>query len=32
MLEGNLFKELGLKDSRGFRKAIEAVSMEVFGC
>ena len=31
-LEGNLFKELGLKDSRGFRKAIEAISREVFVC
>ena len=31
-LEGNLLKELGLKDSRGFRKAIEAISREVFAC
>ena len=31
-LEGNLLKELGLKDSRGFRKAIEAISREVFVC
>ena len=32
VLQGNLFKELGLKESRGFRKAIEAVTGEVFGC
>ena len=32
VLEGNLFKELGLKESRGFRRAIEAVTGEVFGC
>ena len=31
-LEGNLLRELGLKDSRGFRKAIEAISREVFAC
>lgn len=31
-LEGNLLRELGLKDSRGFRKAIEAISREVFIC
>lgn len=31
-LEGNLFKELGLKDSRGFRKALESITKEVFGC
>ena len=31
-LEGNLLRELGLKDSRGFRKAIEAISREVFVC
>lgn len=32
VLQGNLFKELGLKESRGFRRAIEAVTGEVFGC
>ena len=32
VLEGNLFKELGLKDSRGFRKSIESITREVFGC
>ena len=32
VLEGNLFKELGLKDSRGFRKSIETITKEVFGC
>ena len=32
VLEGNLFKELGLKDSRGFRKTIESITREVFGC
>ena len=32
VLEGDLLKELGLKDSRGFRKSIEAISKEVFGC
>lgn len=32
VLEGNLFKELALKDSRGYRKAIAAVAREVFGC
>lgn len=31
-LEGNLFKELGLKESRGFRKALESITREVFGC
>jgi len=30
-LAGDLFKELGLKDSRGFRKEIEKISREVFG-
>lgn len=32
VLEGDLFKELGLKDSRGFRKSIESITKEVFGC
>lgn len=32
VLEGNLFKELGLKDSRAFRKSMEAITREVFGC
>ena len=32
VLEGNLFKELSLKDSRGYRKALEAITKEVFGC
>ncbi|MFR2755353.1 MAG: AAA family ATPase [Eisenbergiella massiliensis] len=32
VLEGNLFKELALKDSRGYRKAMESVVREVFGC
>lgn len=32
VLEGNLFKDLCLKDSRGFRKALEAITKEVFGC
>ncbi|MCD8248839.1 MAG: ParA family protein [Lachnospiraceae bacterium] len=31
-LEGNLLKELGLKDSRGFRKSIDMIVREVFGC
>ncbi len=30
-LVGNLFKDLGLKDSKGFRKEIEKISKEVFG-
>lgn len=30
-LAGDLFKDLGLKDSRGFRKEIDKISMEVFG-
>lgn len=30
-LEGNLFAELGLKESRAFRKEIEKISREVFG-
>jgi len=29
-LAGDLFKELELKDSRGFRKQIESISKEVF--
>ena len=32
VLEGNLFTELSMKDSRGFRKSIEAITKEVFGC
>ena len=32
VLEGNLFAELSMKDSRGFRKSIEAITREVFGC
>lgn len=32
VLEGNLFKELSLKDSRGFRKTLESIIREVFGC
>ena len=32
VLEGNLFKELSLKDSRGYRKNLEAITKEVFGC
>lgn len=32
VLEGNLFKELSMKDSRGYRKAIESITKEVFGC
>ena len=31
-LEGNLLKELVLKDSKGFRKTMEAITKEVFGC
>lgn len=31
-LEGKLFGELTRKDSRGFRKSIEAITKEVFGC
>lgn len=30
-LSGDLFKDLGLKDSRSFRKEIEKISREVFG-
>ena len=32
VLEGNLLKELGLKDSRIYRKTLEAIGREVFGC
>ena len=32
VLEGNLLKELVLKDSKGFRKNMEAITKEVFGC
>ena len=32
VLEGNLLKELGLKDSRAFRKSLESITREVFGC
>ncbi len=31
-LEGKLFGELTRKDSRGFRKSMEAITKEVFGC
>lgn len=31
-LSGNLFLDLGLKESRGFRKEIEKIAQEVFGC
>ena len=31
-LAGDLFRELALKDSRGFRKEIEKIIKEVFGC
>ena len=31
-LAGDLFKDLSLKDSRGFRSEIEKISKEVFGC
>ena len=31
VLEGNLLKELSLKDSRSFRRAIAAIGREVFG-
>lgn len=31
VLAGNLFADLGLKDSRGFRKEIDKISKEVFG-
>ena len=32
VLEGNLLKELVLKDSKGVRKTMEAITKEVFGC
>ena len=32
VLEGNLLKELVLKDSKEFRKTMEAITKEVFGC
>lgn len=32
MLSGNLFLDLALRDSKGFRKELEAISREVFGC
>ena len=32
VLEGNLMKELSLKDSRGYRKTLESITKEVFGC
>ena len=32
VLSGNLFTDLALKDSRGFRKEIEKIAKEVFGC
>ena len=32
VLEGNLLKELVLKDSKGFRKTMEAITKEVVGC
>lgn len=31
-LAGNLLEELSMKDSRGFRKEIEKIAKEVFGC
>ena len=31
VLAGNLFADLGLKDSRGYRKEIEKICKEVFG-
>lgn len=31
-LSGNLFADLVLRDSKGFRKEIEAIAGEVFGC
>ena len=30
-LEGDMLAELGLKESRAFRKGIEKISKEVFG-
>jgi MinD superfamily P-loop ATPase len=32
MLAGDLFHDLSLKESRGFRKEIQKISKEVFGC
>ena len=32
VLSGHLFTDLALKDSRGFRKEIEKIAKEVFGC
>lgn len=32
VLAGNLLADLGLKDSRGFRKEMEKIAQEVFGC
>lgn len=32
MLEGDLFRDLSLKESRGFRNEIQKISKEVFGC
>jgi len=31
-LAGDLLADLSLRESKGFRKAIEAISREVFGC
>ena len=31
-LAGNLLADLSLRDSRGFRKELEAITREVFGC
>jgi hypothetical protein len=31
-LAGNLFGDLSMKDSRAFRKEIEKIAREVFGC
>jgi len=31
-LAGNLFEELSMKDSKAFRKEIEKIAREVFGC
>ena len=31
-LAGNLLADLSLRDSKGFRKEVEAISREVFGC
>ena len=32
VLEGNLMKVLGLKESKGFRKVLDGIVKEVFGC